>query len=488
MSAMIRSAGRLGAALLALGLCGAPAGAVDHAWLIGGGPDPAGSQAQIEFNVNWVREVLRSRPTPPRLYVYYTDGAGPGKDVKQWVRAPEDKTALTPLARVFDQLEPNGETFRDHRLGEVDGGTEAGSLKESLVRDFARLAPGDRALIVYNGHGLGAPDPADNYLRLWRNTRLTVREMDELLSRLDPSIPVRFVFTQCYSGGFARLIRPEARDVRHLGAANRCGFLAESETRESEGCSSGINVGDYRDYTTYFFAALDGRTRLGEPVRGNPDSDGDGQVSPYEAHLYVLRHAYNADLPRATSEVYLERWQPWYLRWVDPRVDPENVYQDIARALAHEQDLPERGSRQAQEAMARRSDIERRLRGIEKEKEAARERVKSLQRAIRKDLMLRWPELSYPYTRQFAEFLRSKIAATQDFILAHPDYGELVQQQERVTQLDAEFLQAERDASLVDKVLRLRKLARIKAQFERHASETEQAEYQRLLACETAPL
>ena len=47
----------------------------------------------------------------------------------------------------------------------------------------------------------------------------------------------------------------------------------------------------------------------------NPDLDGDGQVSLYEAHLYALRAGESADLPRSTSEAFLERWQPWYADW-----------------------------------------------------------------------------------------------------------------------------------------------------------------------------
>ena len=93
-------------------------------------------------------------------------------------------------------------------------------------------------------------------------------------------MPVRFVFTQCYAGAFARLAPgPDG---------NRCGFLAESEDREAEGCAAGVDAGDYRDYTTYFFAALSGRTRLGGLLPVNPDLDGDGQVSLYEAHLVCV--------------------------------------------------------------------------------------------------------------------------------------------------------------------------------------------------------
>lgn len=474
--------------VLSFCLAGCPAVAADYAWLIGGGPDPDGSQAQIEFNVNWVRGVLRARSKDTQVYVYYTDGNGPSKDVKEAGPVSETREALTPLARVFGQIDANAGRFRDHRLGKVDGGTEAGALKERLASDFQRLRPGDRVLLMYNGHGLGNEDAADNVLRLWRDTRLSVRDLDELLSKIDSNVPVRFVFTQCYSGGFARLIRPQALDVVNLGPATRCGFLAESETRESEGCSAGINIGDYRDYTTYFFAAIDGQTRLGQPVEGDADRDGDGQVSPYEAHLYALREAHNADLPRSTSEVYLERWQPWYLRWIETGAEPDNVYGDIARAVAVKQNLPQAGRMQTHQLSARRAKLRARMREVEEQREALRREIDAAQQEIRRELVLRWPELRTPYTRHYARFLKEDVSAAQDLIVDHPGYGKLVRLQDQIAALDAETLVIERDITQLDKVVRLRTLARLKAQFERHAGDERRKEYERLLACETAPL
>lgn len=84
-----------------------------------------------------------------------------------------------------------------------------------------------------------------------------------------------------------RLIRPDARDLRTLAAYNRCGFAAESADRLSEGCSASIEVGDYRDYTTYFFAALSGRHRSYQPLERSPDRDRDGYVTLHEAHVHA---------------------------------------------------------------------------------------------------------------------------------------------------------------------------------------------------------
>jgi hypothetical protein len=464
--------------------------ALDHVWIVGGGPYPGHSQAQIEFNVNWVIQVLNASAGARQLHVYYTDGSTTGRDVVLWQPPAESGASLQPLARVFGEQGPNGERFYSNRIPGVQGGTEAGVLRERLEKDFSELKPGDRALLVYNGHGQrDHRDAAGNALLLWNDSRLSVREMDQLMSHIDPGVPVRFVFTQCYSGGFARLIHPQAQDTLALGQANRCGFFAESEDRESEGCSASIEVGDYRDYSTYFFAALAGRTRTGEAIGVNPDRNGDNVVSLYEAHLFALSQAHNADLPRSTSEVFLERWQPWYLRWIDTGAEPDNVYGRMAREVAKKNGLPESGPALIEKMRVRRHAMTQKMTELDEEHENLGREVKTLQKEIRKEIGLRWPEALSPYTLNFVQFLKKDLDATQDFILSHPRYPELVTKQDRHAALVHEEISSlDRDITQLDKILRLRNLARLQGQFERHATEEERGWYQRLQSCEGQPL
>jgi hypothetical protein len=407
-----------------------------------------------------------------------------------WQPPAESGASLQPLARVFGEQGPNGERFYSNRIPGVQGGTEAGVLRERLEKDFSELKPGDRALLVYNGHGQrDHRDAAGNALLLWNDSRLSVREMDQLMSHIDPGVPVRFVFTQCYSGGFARLIHPQAQDTLALGQANRCGFFAESEDRESEGCSASIEVGDYRDYSTYFFAALAGRTRTGEAIGVNPDRNGDNVVSLYEAHLFALSQAHNADLPRSTSEVFLERWQPWYLRWIDTGAEPDNVYGRMAREVAKKNGLPESGPALIEKMRVRRHAMTQKMTELDEEHENLGREVKTLQKEIRKEIGLRWPEALSPYTLNFVQFLKKDLDATQDFILSHPRYPELVTKQDRHAALVHEEISSlDRDITQLDKILRLRNLARLQGQFERHATEEERGWYQRLQSCEGQPL
>ena len=462
-----------------------PASAADHVWIIGGGPFPQSSQGQIELNVNWVIQVLDSSSGARQLHIYYTNGTAPGKDVVLWQLPKESRETLQPLARVFDEVNANGESYRSRQVPHVSGGTEASVLKPSLEKEFSELKPGDRALFVYNGHGLqDSRDAAGNTLRLWNNTRLSVRELDQIMNRIDSGVPVRFVFTQCYSGGFERLVHPDAKDTLELGEANRCGFFAEATDREAEGCSASIRIGDYRDYSTFFFAALQGRTRTGQLIEVNPDRDGDGMVSLYEAHLFALSQAHNADLPRSTSEMFLERWQPWYLRWTDTGAEPDNVYGKMAREVARKNGIPEAGPVLIREIKGRRQTLTAAMASLQDEQAGLDRAIGALQKEIKKDVTLRWPESGSPYTLNFVNFLKKDLGAAQDFILTHPRYAELVSKQDRRAALDEEVLHVDRDITQLDKILRLRTLARLQSQFQRHASTKEHEWYQRLMSCE----
>lgn len=468
----------------------AAARAEDHVWIIGGGPYPDHSQVQIEINVNFVLDTLREQQPAAQTHVYFADGNSPGADIKLEVADRADaRSGLQPLARVFDQQFQDASEYRNHEVAPVAGGTEAAALAARLREEFARLKAGDRALIIFNGHGLrGEKDAAENTLRLWNDTEMTVRELEGLLGQIQPAVPVRFVMTQCYSGGFARLIRPGADDVTGLAAGNRCGFMAEAEDRESEGCTASVDIGDYRDYTTYFFAALRGQTVLGEPLPVNPDEDEDGAVTLREAHHYVLNQAHNADLPRATSEVYLERWQPWYLRWIDTGGEPDNEFGTLARELAAATGLPPSGRALISELDARRRDHARQIAELDSEDEVLGPGIRELQHAMQQDLVMLWPALDQPYTHHYRELLADGTAAVQAAIVADPRYERLVAMQARRDSIETELLYLDRDSTRLDRIRRLRKLARLRAQFERHASAREREEFSRLSRCEQQPL
>lgn len=476
--------------VLALGLVAAPASllASEHFWIIGGGPRPEASQAQIEFNVDWVVTSLREMVPDAVIHVFYANGTGPEPATVELLTEPDAEAHdFEALARVFGAPDAVRVRYREHRVENVEGSTRADALVPELGRQLAALEPGDQGMIIYNGHGSWAPDHAGNALRLWGETALDVREFEGLLSRVDSAVPVRFLFTQCYSGAFERAVHPGAADVLALAPGRRCGFFAESEDRESEGCSASIDIGDYRDYTTYFFAALTGTTRIGEPVDPQ-DWDGDGVITPFDAHLFALVEGRNADLPRSTSEVYLERWLPWYARWLGTDRIPENLYGRAARQLARDNGLAESEAELGRALESRYREVVDRIAELTASQMERDQAAAALEAELQARVTERWPSLSHPYTAAFRESVSTDMVAIDAFIVAQPEYEELVRAQEGVRSLEIEVMEADRELSQLEKIRRTRVLARALDQLERHGSESDLAAYGRLRSCEALPL
>jgi len=480
------------AALLGMLAAGAAA-AEDRIWLVGGGPHASGSQVSIELNTRWIAGWLRDQGLGPELRVRYNDGDAPGADVK--LRAPggnpgpsspghsEQGRDLAPLVHVFGAPATEGESYRNHRVRGVEGSTQVEALTRALEADFRGLEAGDNLWFIYQGHGLMEPeDHSRNTVRLWGDTELSVRRFEGLLDEVGPGVTTRFFFPQCYSGGFARLMYDDPAEPGAL-AGGRCGFLAQAPDRQSEGCTPSIEAGEYRDYSTYFFAALTGERRTGEALEQDPDRDGDGRVSLREAHLYALATADSADLSRATSEVFLEDWEPWWWRWVGTAGVPENVYGDLAVEVATDRGLDPTDPMPAVHQGLDRTKVEwERLR---REQDAARERVRELQRAVRARAEERWPALASRYSTAALERLIDNPGPVLEWLRQDPDYPELVEAIERQRQLEAEELAVQRERAGYERVLRLRRLARLKARFERFAGEEARAAYRELVACES---
>jgi len=469
---------------LATLLCLSTVSIADEALLVGGGYATWRSEAQIELNVSWVRDVLRQAGIP--VTTWFTDGEAAGADVMTLRTADAATDPLDALSSVFGDRRQARTTYAENSLGDLAGGTQRDTLLPALQQRLDEN--GEPLLLVYNGHGTQSPDsPAGVSLELWGQSALTVDELHTLAG--GRTAPLRWIFTQCYSGGFHRLAFADPHSGLELAQGQRCGFTSESAYRLAEGCSASIELGDYRDYTTFFFAALSGRERDGRIVDSDPDTDADGVTTPREAHLYTLRHAYSSDLSRSTSEDWLDAWQPWYLRWLPPpRHVPTNEYAELYRDIASRLDivLDENTPIRLREQLARyRDDVQ----ALHEERVALRERERGLRERIRAELLPRWPALLGPYTAAYASLARNgdleRIAAD---ISAMPTFDELQRTQAEDDALDARFVDSERAAVQRLKLLRMRRLALLKDQLARHGDAQDRDRYERLVSCEAQPL
>jgi hypothetical protein len=456
--------------------------------LFGGGPTPYESQVSIELNTQWIRGILERQRPDAVIHTLYTDGNEPGMDVRSWSPVGDKPGMYQSLATVFGAATENGYRYHSSYIAADTAASDYATVTRTLETLVAGSRAGDELLLIYQGHGAYAPHTERNNLRLWGGTPLTVTELEALLSAAAPGTTVRFVLPQCFSGAFTRLIYVDAQTENGLAEGLRCGFVAQQEDRASEGCTDSVETGDYRDYSSYFFAALDGRARDGSPLAGEPDSNGDGKVTLREAHFYTLENAYSVDYSRSTSQDYLEHWQPWYLRWLPFPGEADNVYSQIAAQLAARYALPGEGESVVTAAEAKLREIAATVDGLKQEKRDLKQRIRNARNNIQRQLLMRWPALRSPYTAGFREIMQQELPAVQQAILAREDYPDLVAGQERLARLQQELLDARRDRVQMEKLLWMHKLARILAQFERYASAQAREEYDRLVRCEDVPL
>jgi hypothetical protein len=73
------------------------------------------------------------------------------------------------------------------------------------------------------------------------------------------------------------------------------------------GCTPEINEADYKDFTSYFFAALVGKDRTGKNVTAT-DFDKNGVIGMDEAYIYALVNEDSVDVPVITSDFFLRRF------------------------------------------------------------------------------------------------------------------------------------------------------------------------------------
>ena len=444
---------------------------------IGGGDHIDNSQGQIEDNVIWLNRILRKTGMP--LYNYFAAGKKGEKDVSLFVEKELDGQIM-PLSRVFGDPAYERVKYRQNLVPDLAGSMYKDEITESLTSLLGRLSQQQDFLLIYNGHG--NPDEADirnNYVKIWGRDKLTVGDFDSLFDRAPDGITIRYIFPQCYSGGFYHLIFENPQSSK-LSKQNRCGFMAESPYEESEGCSLSTNKEEYRDYSTYFFAPLNGKTRTGGELPVAPDLNDDGVVSFSESHIYAIKAGRSKDLSRSTSEIYLEEWMPWYLRWGRAEVTFQSTYRDIAEYVANRDglELNERALNKARgELRGRLDDLRHAARECDKE-------AKDLAQRLKEDAEKSWPELLHPYTSDYIKLIESESEAITDHITSREDYPALVDAQDRCAVNGKQNLELERELAQVEKILRYMKLSNIKYYFDRFASESEKADYQALLQCE----
>ncbi|CCW35849.1 hypothetical protein CTKA_02053 [Chthonomonas calidirosea] len=300
--------------------------------IVGGGPEPDYNQVAIESNVRYVQRLL---PANAQCTTLFADG-----DPKHDTIYYTDPAPISIGQHLYDLLIHEDSTYSadryrpPHLLRGPDGPSRLSAIRnffDRMHQQYTTSSDPAPLLLYFTGHGSpDRPTYANNRYDLWKpGPDLDVHTLASLLEQIPPKVPVTLIMVQCFSGGFADLLFGGGDPERPYLDRDLVGFFAALPQREAAGCTSEVNEAEYHDFTSYFFAALTGRDRLGHPVTG-ADYNHDGRVGMDEAFCYTLIHDPSIDTPVCTSDVFLRHFvqasdqevfsTPWHdlLRWASP--------------------------------------------------------------------------------------------------------------------------------------------------------------------------
>jgi thiol-disulfide isomerase/thioredoxin len=270
--------------------------------MINGGATPGSNYQSHLLHVRELAGVLaRAGLGADHISILSSDGMDPGPDL-----AVSDVQAEPTFWLV--EGTPAGQALATplmFKSSSVDGYHLEPATRTALAGWFGqartRLRPGDTLLIYVTDHGTKAElgeGPSGNRITLWGNGKgkgegngkeasISVLELGGMLAALDPGVRVVALMSQCYSGGFARLLATHAgADGRPSGAV--CGYFSSTWDRQAYGCYP-QNLG--RENVGHSFLFL-----------------GDLAISRRfaSAHQHVMVHDATPDVPLRTSDAYVE--------------------------------------------------------------------------------------------------------------------------------------------------------------------------------------
>ena len=367
-------------------------------WLaIGGGATPEFNQVSIEQDLLLAQEV------------FGTGGAGlfaggPGSHGVQVADpAPRGDPLLAELAELFAPRGGRRATYHPTRLAPLAAATPANAL--DLIR-AALAEPGPPLLVYLAGHGERGEQPQFGAISLWGQDILRVAQLAEVLDAAQR--PAQIVATSCFSGSFGELVFKKADPREGPAATIRCGLFAATAERESSGCDPNPDRAAQDGFGLHFLQALRGQDRTGAPLpREAIDFDGDGAISPLEAHARARIAGEGIDVPTTTSERWLRAVAPAKGRAAELRLpEEEAVIAGLAPALG----LTGREREAPGELEALWKDMDAAYGRLDQ----ATRREDDAYRTTAAELLARFPVLDDPWHPDFAP----TIAAHRDAIAA----------------------------------------------------------------------
>ncbi len=493
MDAILHVLRRLVAVSVALAVSLGSAYAEDYFLTIGGGPTATNNQVSLEKNVLYIQRILAAADVPQSHQIYlFADGTDPGRDLHEI--DPHLVSALPHalLARLTGNTRHFEFKFRSNEIPHLRGPATRANVVASLQELASRTKAGDRVFIYLTGHGGRGKPTSNGRFYLWHNASMTVREFVAELDRFKPEVKVICVMVQCYSGSFANIIFEGGDPKKPTAPHARVGFFATVETRPAAGCTPDIEEENYREYSSYYWAALFGSTRTGKGLE-MPDYDGDGVVSLDEAHAFVLIEGDTIDIPVKTSEAYLRRFSP---RNREGAVSLDQPYEELLE-LADPVDrvvlekLSEQfkltGSDRVQQAKQLSARLQKQRQQLLQEASRQSRAARTHARTIYGAVVAKFPELRNAWRPDAHELLRTKGEEVTKFIQSQAAFQAFQSAHAKAESLRAEALEKERQWARLQRFLRVLEDVVLEANLRKFCEEKVVARYDRIRALEHEP-
>ncbi len=491
------------------------AAAKDYFLTVAGGYSPTGNQVSLERNVEFFRRVLAQvRPDSPPHDVYFADGSDPHRDLQFRDQDFECPPARRIVLELFGKVELANISYRNHQLEDVRGETSPDAVEKRLDELASHLVPGDRVFVYATAHGGASDDqkrPYNTKLYTWQRRTFTSEQFSGWLDRLPQEVPVVLVMVQCYAGGFSQAIFSEGNSEKGLSPHPRCGFFSQVHDRVAAGCTPDVNEANYQEYSSFFWAALAGCSRSGEPIP-LVDYDGDHVTSFAEAHAYAVIESNTVDIPLRTSDALLQKYsrlasgessdtppaegEPRRL----PPIDLLDVSGPLLGLLVHADPIDRRIAEQlaarleidlagdASQLEAKLQQARRDLQEVERTRSRiARNHRRAQQRAVAQ-VKREWPELEAEHSPKLAALMAEESDEFVAKVSAMSSYKTMTERAEELEKASAEMLQCQKQDALVRRIQQIFRRIVLAHNLPKTASPDLVARYQELLELESTTL
>tara|TARA_R110002096_G_scaffold24760_25_gene78050 strand:+ start:2915 stop:4405 length:1491 start_codon:yes stop_codon:yes gene_type:complete len=420
----------------------------DHFLTIAGGYEPSGNQVSLEKNVVFYRNVLaRAGFADSPHAVYFANGLSEHRDVQYEPSESQVPRAHELMAKLFGTTEHQSLSYRKHKLTSLAGATTPENLAKWFDDHASTFQAGDRLILYATAHGGKSNDKKDDgntRLYLWNKRTVSVSQLQPHLEKLPAKVGVTLIMAQCYSGGFANSVFNNAN--KEGGDFDRpvCGFFSTVPSRQAAGCTPDIDEEDYDEFSSHFWAAIHGETRVGQPVE-SADYDENGAVSFEEAFAYTVITSQNIDIPIRTSGVYLRarskyrKDQPDNEQLFPQKSDYESVLAlanpvEAAMLEALSSQLNLTNAQRYAESETAANQIEEKRKELKAQSDEKKKRIEQLKKTLQRRARNQWPELSNILSPTAVRLLTEQAEAFIAFVESQPEFAEWV------------ALQSERDA------------------------------------------